>query len=103
MVREFNALLMLNEDREGRLKRKYRYDDEETLRPDQVGAYLFDNQTIEPFPITPGDGIYATTFDDVIRKLNSVNDGIYYDLQDIIMEEGFDWKWRQNNKSTLSS
>ena len=81
MVREFNTLLMLNEDKSGSLKSEYDYDNEESLRPDQVGAYLFDDQTITPFQITPDDGIYATTFDEVIRKLNRVNDGIYYDLQ----------------------
>ena len=82
MVREFNNLLMLSEDGGGELKGRYEYDDEETLRPDQVGAYLFDHQTIEPFEITPEDGICAKTFDDVIRELNRVNDGIYYGLQE---------------------
>lgn len=86
IVREFNSLLMLNEDRNGRLKSKYGYDDEEVLRPDQVGAYLFDNRTIAPFKITPEDGIYATTFDKVIRELNRANDGIYYDLEEQRME-----------------
>ncbi len=82
IVREFNSLIMLNEDKQGDLKKEHGYAAEEVLRPDQVGAYLFDQQTIAPFEITPDDGIYATTFDRVIGELNRVNDGIYYELQD---------------------
>ena len=86
MVREFNNLLMLSEDGSACLKKRYQYDDEEVLRPDQIGAYLFDDQTITPFTVTAEDGVYATTFDDVIRRLNQVNDGIYYALQEQRME-----------------
>lgn len=87
IIREFNSLLMLNEDRSGRLKSEYGYDDEEVLRPDQIGAYLFDDRTIVPFKITPDDGIHASTFDKVIREMNRVNDGIYYDLMEQRMEQ----------------
>ncbi len=85
MVREFNTLLMLSGDESGCLKQKYGYDHKEireTLRPEQVGAYLFDRRTVKPFEITSEDGIYATTFDDVIKELNRVNDGVYYALQE---------------------
>ncbi len=82
IVREFNSLLMLNEDRDKTLRKKHKYKDEEILRPDQVRAYLFDNQTIAPFEITSDNGIYAETFDKVIRKLNDVSDNIYYSLQE---------------------
>ena len=35
---------------------------------------------ITPFDITPEDGIYATTFDEVIGDINTTNDDIYYSL-----------------------
>ncbi len=82
IVREFNSLIMLNQDKGKTLRKKYKYQDDEILDPQKVGAYLFDEQTIRPFEITPEDGIYATTFDEVINKLNSVNDDIYYSLQE---------------------
>ena len=82
IIREFNSLIMLNREEAVGLRKKHRYEDDEILRPDQVGAYLFDNQTITPFEITLDDGIYATTFDEVIQKLNTVNNDIYYSLQE---------------------
>lgn len=82
IVREFNTLIMLSRDKDKKLREKYKYEDDEILNPEQVGAYLFDNQTIEPFEITPDDGIYATTFDEVIKDLNNVNDDIFYSLQE---------------------
>ncbi len=81
MIREFNTLLMLNEDKSGALKREYGYDNEEVLRPEHLGAYLFDKQTIRPFRLTSDDGIYATTFADATRTLNSANDSIHFALQ----------------------
>ncbi len=82
IVREINSLIMLDQDENKKLCKKYGYDDNEILKTEQIGAYLFDEQNITPFQITPDDGIYATTFDDVIRNLNAVNDDIYYTLQD---------------------
>ncbi len=90
-VREFNNLLMLNEDKQGDLKKEYGYAAEEVLRPDQVGAYLVDQQkTIAPCEITPDDGIYADAFDNAIGELNRVNDGIYYELLERRMEDESD-------------
>ena len=82
MVREFNSLIMLSQDEDKVLRKKHKYSDNEILTTEQVGAYLFDEQTIKPFEITADDGIYATTFDEVIRNLNDINDDIYYSLQD---------------------
>ena len=78
MVREFNSLIMLSQDEDKVLRKKHKYSDNEILTTEQVGAYLFDEQTIKPFEITADDGIYATTFDEVIRNLNDINDDIYY-------------------------
>lgn len=82
IIREFNSLIMLNNDTKGILRRKHGYYKNEILQPEQVGAYLFDQSTITKFDITPSDGIYATTFDEVITDLNNVNDDIYYTLQE---------------------
>ena len=81
-VRELNNLIMLDNDKDNTLKQKYKYDQEETLQPEKVGAYLFDKGKIEPFDISPDDGIYATTFDNVITDLNDTNNGIYYALKE---------------------
>ena len=81
IVRELNNLLMLSQD-DGKLREKYEYSQEETLNVKKVSAYLFDDQGIKPFEISPEDGIYATTFDAVIEELNRVNDDIYYSLQE---------------------
>ena len=82
IVREFNSLIMLDRDAKGKLRRKYRYRTDEILQPEQIGAYLFDEQTIKPFAVIPDDGIHATTFDIVIDKLNESNDDIHYTLKD---------------------
>lgn len=81
MVREFNSLIMLHRDTDGNLQKKHKYREDAILRPEEVGAYLFDKQKIEASKITP-DGIYATTFDAVIRDLNYVNENIYYRLRE---------------------
>ena len=86
IVREFNSLIMLGQDKNGKLRKKHRYDAHEVLKREQVGAFLFDSQTIEAFEITPEDGIYATTFDEVITELNAVNDDIYYSLREQMSE-----------------
>ena len=82
IVRELNSLIMLSGDKNQKLGIEHGYDKNEVLSIEQVGAYLFDNQTITPFEITPGDGIYATTFDEVISDINTTNDDIYYSLQE---------------------
>lgn len=80
IVREINTLIMLDRDGNGKLRRKYRYNEDEILTPDKVGAYLFDDHCIESFEITPDDGIYATTFNDVIDEMNERSNDIYYSL-----------------------
>ena len=82
IVRELNSLIMLSQDQSGELRKKHNYDVDEVLRPEQIGAYLFDQRRIKAFKIVPSDGIYATNFDEVIADLNKVNDDIYYSLQE---------------------
>ena len=82
IVRELNNLIMLSDAAAEPLRGRYGYRAEEVLSPAQVGAYLFEKQTIKPFEISPEDGIYATTFDDVIESLNEVSNEIYYQIQE---------------------
>ena len=82
IVRELNSLIMLAGDEGEELREKYGYRKDEVLSQKKIGAYLFDDQKITPFEITPEDGIYATTFDEVIGELNRVNDDIYYSLRE---------------------
>ncbi len=82
IVREFNSLIMLSRDKDQKLQKRHKYNQEEILRPEQVGAYLYSDQEITSFEITPEDGIYATTFDEVISDINTTNDDIYYSLQE---------------------
>lgn len=82
IVRELNTLIMLNQTGAEELRRKHQYEDEEILSPDQIAAYLFDQRTIAPFEVTPDDGIYAETFDEVIASLNGTNNDVYYSLQE---------------------
>ncbi len=84
IIREFNSLIMLGENESKELQKKHKYAGDELLHLDKIGAYLFDEQTITPFQITPDDGIYATTFDEVIKDSNSVNNDIYYSIQEKI-------------------
>ena len=81
IVRELNTLIMLSGD-DGSLRGKHKYRKEEILNPDKVAAWLFDEQKIKRFDIFPDDGISASTFDKVIKKLNATNDDIYYSLQE---------------------
>jgi len=82
IVRELNTLIMLSQEEAEELRKEHGYEQEETLRTDQIAAYLFDNQTITPFKVTADDGIHGTTFDKVIDDLNKVNDDVYYSLQE---------------------
>ncbi len=82
IVREFNTLIMLDQDSDASLRIKHGFEEDEILNHEAIGAYLFDEHTIKPFNISPDDGIYATTFDNVIRELNASNDDIFYSLQE---------------------
>ena len=81
IVREFNNLIMLSEDSTGRLRKELGYQEAAILQPEQVCAYLFDNNTIEEFKYTKGQGIAVTTFDEVIETQNESNNEIYHGLQ----------------------
>ena len=81
IIRELNIQILLNQKGGEVLRKRYRYLENEVLDPALVGAYLFDRDTIEEFRITPEDGIYASTFDDVINDMNAKYSDIYYTLK----------------------
>lgn len=89
IVREINSLIMLSRPHPKReeLMKRFGYDEEELLKPEQVGAYLFDHNHFEAMPITDDEGIIASTFDEQIHQLNETSDEIYYTYRDSDEEE----------------
>lgn len=83
-VRELNNLIMLNKSFEqaDELRKRYGYESDESLNPNQVSAYLFSENSIKPMEIDPKEGIIAETFDTVINNLNQSSDEIYYASQE---------------------
>ncbi|MDK2123698.1 AAA family ATPase [Parachitinimonas caeni] len=84
LVRELNALIMLSREHpeRERLMKLGNYQADELLSPDQVGAYLFDNNTISPMHVEQDEGVIAETFDEEIVKLNDIGNEIYYTYAD---------------------
>lgn len=80
LIREINSLIMLSQEHPQRadLMGKYGYSEAETLKPEQVGAYLFDKNSIQAMEVSKDEGIIATTFDEVINDLNETSDDIFY-------------------------
>lgn len=66
LVREFNSLMMLcrPDSKRDALTNEFGYEEEEILRPEQVGAYIFGTGRIDAMPIAEDAGILAKTFDD---------------------------------------
>lgn len=88
IVREFNNLILLNEDNGGALLKSIRkdqkidYTEQEFLRSEQVGIYLFDQNRIQSMPYTVGEGFAVSTFDQVIMAQNQCNEYLYHALQE---------------------
>ena len=81
IIREFNSLIMLHQESGTRMRQRLKYREDEVLDPQRVGAYLFEDNTIQPLQTTQEDGIHATTFDEVITRMNTVNSDIYFNLR----------------------
>ncbi len=86
IVREMNSMMMLHQPGSEGVRKTYGYDEEEVLDPGKVGAYLFDEQIIEPLGIFTEGGIYATTFDKVISEQGRSNNDIYYAMKEAIRD-----------------
>jgi hypothetical protein len=79
IIRELNNLLMLSADRSGELRKRHGYDEEETIAPSCVGAYLFSASNVAPIEVT-ATGIEVATIDREINSLNTVSQDIYFSL-----------------------
>jgi hypothetical protein len=78
LIRELNNLIMLGQDTEAMraLRGKHGYEEAELLKPEQLGVYLFQNNTAEAVPVDE-TGFAVATIDDEINKLNAVSQEIY--------------------------
>jgi hypothetical protein len=87
IIREINNLIMLNksDEKTTELKEKYGYlpeNQNETLKPEQVGAYLFRlNQPFSVIPVTE-TGFNVATIDKTTQSLNECSQDIYFSLFD---------------------
>jgi AAA domain, putative AbiEii toxin, Type IV TA system len=81
IIREINNAIMLSADTIGALRKKYGYEEQDTIRPERVGAYLFDATRARPIPVEP-TGIAVKSIDDEINRLNQSSQDIYYALFD---------------------
>ncbi|HYO65217.1 MAG TPA: AAA family ATPase, partial [Archangium sp.] len=79
IIRELNNLIMLSADKDGSVRRRLGYDEQEILSPSQVGAYLFDSEKANPITVTP-TGIEVATIEREINALNTVSQDIYFTL-----------------------
>ncbi|KYF86401.1 hypothetical protein BE20_25370 [Sorangium cellulosum] len=79
VIRELNNLIMLSADKSGNLLQKHGYRTDETLLPEQVGAYLFSATSAEPIGVDP-TGVEVKTIDREINRLNVASQDIYFSL-----------------------
>lgn len=87
IIKEINNLVMLSTESEARneLLIKYGYSEKETIKPEQIEALLFRLPkngvmvTPEKIAITP-TGLSIKTIDEVIDKLDTMTEHIYYKL-----------------------
>ncbi len=74
ILKEFNNLIMLNKSSE---IAEFGYDI--VLDQEKVGAYFFNDNTIEPIEVSE-TGLSVTTIDDTIDQLDNSMENIYYKL-----------------------
>jgi hypothetical protein len=79
VIREINNAIMLSADEGGALREKYGYEEEDTITPDRVGAYLFDARRAHPIEVKP-TGIEVETIEREINSLNASSQDIYFTL-----------------------
>jgi hypothetical protein len=79
VIRELNNLIMLSADKSEDLLRKHGYRTDETLLPEQVGAYLFSATSAEPIIVGP-TGVEVKTIDREINRLNTASQDIFFSL-----------------------
>ena len=79
IVQEFNNLIMLSRNFRNRDKimKKYNYQLDEIITPNNINAYISQNDSIIKAEIAT-EGIIINTFDEVINSYNKSSDEIYY-------------------------
>lgn len=84
IIREFNALIMLKNDRPilKKIQESEGYTDSELLNSSSVKVYSTvqqnDGVVLEVAPVSQKDGITINTLDDVINKMNQIHEAIYW-------------------------
>jgi predicted ATPase len=85
IIREMNNLIMLSkpDEKTAGLIKQYGYAENYLLKPEQIGAYLFkeDSQRTEIIKVKPS-GLEIETIDNVVDDLNESSEGIYFGLFD---------------------
>lgn len=84
IIKELNLLIMLNnpdKPEAKELQKKYGYQDNELLKPEEIGVYLFKDRHSEVVPVTQ-EGFEIETIDKEINELNHAFKNIYFSLYD---------------------
>lgn len=96
IVKEFNTLIMLNQESTQRsaIREKYNYTENDFLSHERVRLYILKDsldrksgskrrsivRTLCEAPISPTLGIEAVSFDETIDEMNAMQEAIYYSL-----------------------
>jgi len=88
IIREINNLIMLNNDfpEKKDLLGKYKYQENQLLSAEKVGAYIFKDGYGKEVPLS-NQGIEIQSIDTVIAGLNQRSDDIYYSYLDSLNNE----------------
>ena len=94
IVREFNTLIMLDNDTPAldRIRQREGYESDDRLSPSRVRLYMLMDDLIKKngnqrrsrvrvlreASISPTLGIEVESFDDTIKRMNAIQDDIYY-------------------------
>lgn len=88
IIRELNNLILLNNDfpEKKSLIEKYKYQENQLLSAEKVGAYIFKDGYGKEVPLS-NQGIEIQSIDTVIADLNQRSDDIYYSYSDSLPQE----------------
>lgn len=90
IIKEFNNLIMLHSNFEGKmhLLEKYSYEEHDFIDPSRVKAYMLKSNSLVPVGVSTTQGMALDTFDSVINEMNDSSDEIFLSL---------DGHYEQNN------
>lgn len=88
IIRELNNLILLNNDfpEKKSLIEKYKYQENQLLSAEKVGAYIFKDGYGKEVPLS-NQGIEIQSIDTVIADLNQRSDDIYYSYSDSLPQK----------------